>query len=113
MGRDAFLQGSFPRAGNTFCTDFLSTLFQDHPAYAGTTDNRSHKISILTSATGQKQSLSSTLQHKKTGYGRILFQSTHPSRGATKVAVFGVDSGRISIHAPLAGCDRQNPRLKW
>ena len=35
-----------------------------------------------------------------------LFQSTHPLRGATEVAQkYGLDRP-ISIHAPLAGCDR-------
>ena len=34
-----------------------------------------------------------------------LFQSTHPSRGATVSATAGRLSSDISIHAPLAGCD--------
>ena len=34
------------------------------------------------------------------------FQSTHPLRGATRSAVLHIDISKISIHAPLAGCDR-------
>ena len=33
------------------------------------------------------------------------FQSTHPSRGATLLCVVHVAIHRVSIHAPLAGCD--------
>ena len=33
------------------------------------------------------------------------FQSTHPLRGATRLPEVLVRSMRISIHAPLAGCD--------
>ena len=39
------------------------------------------------------------------------FQSTHPSRGATFVAVRSLPLYRISIHAPLTGCDQQKPYL--
>ena len=35
----------------------------------------------------------------------LLFQSTHPLRGATKFIPFSVCLRIISIHAPLAGCD--------
>ena len=35
----------------------------------------------------------------------ILFQSTHPLRGATGADRIDPLSGKISIHAPLAGCD--------
>ena len=35
----------------------------------------------------------------------LLFQSTHPMRGATSIAVFAFISVCISIHAPHAGCD--------
>ena len=34
------------------------------------------------------------------------FQSTHPLRGATDDPDAAVQGGEISIHAPLAGCDR-------
>ena len=34
-----------------------------------------------------------------------IFQSTHPLRGATRQAQAGLQGQRISIHAPLAGCD--------
>ena len=34
------------------------------------------------------------------------FQSTHPLRGATIMRRACSSSGKISIHAPLAGCDR-------
>ena len=37
--------------------------------------------------------------------GIIGFQSTHPLRGATRQLCKRVDFSRISIHAPLAGCD--------
>ena len=33
------------------------------------------------------------------------FQSTHPVRGATPLDAGGVHGGKISIHAPRAGCD--------
>ena len=35
----------------------------------------------------------------------VGFQSTHPLRGATLLVVHFVELQRISIHAPLAGCD--------
>ena len=35
----------------------------------------------------------------------LVFQSTHPLRGATGRLCYTVTMGRISIHAPLAGCD--------
>ena len=34
------------------------------------------------------------------------FQSTHPLRGATRAGADRGQHGAISIHAPLAGCDR-------
>ena len=34
-----------------------------------------------------------------------IFQSTHPMRGATILCNHGSGGGRISIHAPHAGCD--------
>ena len=45
-----------------------------------------------------------------------LFQSTHPSRGATDTQRFAIPSTNISIHAPLAGCDSRaelwlNPKM--
>ena len=35
----------------------------------------------------------------------LLFQSTHPMRGATNTLHFDLDARCISIHAPHAGCD--------
>ena len=35
-----------------------------------------------------------------------LFQSTHPSRGATRIRRLDVHINQVSIHAPLAGCDK-------
>ena len=35
----------------------------------------------------------------------MRFQSTHPLRGATYLTKEPMQHGRISIHAPLAGCD--------
>ena len=37
--------------------------------------------------------------------GCLRFQSTHPLRGATSCPCRGYVAVRISIHAPLAGCD--------
>ena len=37
---------------------------------------------------------------------RLLFQSTHPMRGATGFFAFFFAASIISIHAPLAGCDK-------
>ena len=37
--------------------------------------------------------------------GDDIFQSTHPLRGATRMRRQYRRAGRISIHAPLAGCD--------
>ena len=34
------------------------------------------------------------------------FQSTHPSRGATPRRTWAPSNAKISIHAPLAGCDQ-------
>ena len=39
------------------------------------------------------------------------FQSTHPSRGATTRNGERRPNSRISIHAPLTGCDRSGPRV--
>ena len=39
------------------------------------------------------------------GFFACQFQSTHPLRGATLVCAVEECLGRISIHAPLAGCD--------
>ena len=36
---------------------------------------------------------------------RVIFQSTHPLRGATDVQPRPIGGDVISIHAPLAGCD--------
>ena len=43
--------------------------------------------------------------HPPLARNRLLFQSTHPLRGATYAAVVFQDRFSISIHAPLAGCD--------
>ena len=43
----------------------------------------------------------------------MKFQSTHPSRGATAVVVIYKIAGRISIHAPLTGCDRDSIFSGW
>ena len=45
--------------------------------------------------------------------GRGEFQSTHPLRGATRVKSCFVFARKISIHAPLAGCDGGAGRLVW
>ena len=37
--------------------------------------------------------------------GVKTFQSTHPSRGATRAFVYIIPGITISIHAPLTGCD--------
>ena len=47
------------------------------------------------------------LAHLRTGLSPQVFQSTHPSRGATEPHEEAVDRSLISIHAPLAGCDRR------
>ena len=39
------------------------------------------------------------------------FQSTHPLRGATPAPGRGARLAAISIHAPLAGCDRDTEQL--
>ena len=41
-----------------------------------------------------------------------VFQSTHPSRGATGGAGDAQHRAQISIHAPLAGCDRFHRKRK-
>ena len=43
----------------------------------------------------------------------IIFQSTHPLRGATVALPQIIDAGIISIHAPLAGCDLVQIRRGW
>ena len=35
----------------------------------------------------------------------MVFQSTHPSWGATNPVTWNPDDGIISIHAPIVGCD--------
>ena len=47
---------------------------------------------------------------KLSGFRRT-FQSTHPLRGATKSRIMSRLKVQISIHAPLAGCDRATTRL--
>ena len=42
---------------------------------------------------------------------QTVFQSTHPSRGATVRDLFGILQGLISIHAPLTGCDPDGPAV--
>ena len=42
-----------------------------------------------------------------TGAENLIFQSTHPSRGATCSACLFTHRHFISIHAPLTGCDAQ------
>ena len=43
----------------------------------------------------------------------LRFQSTHPLRGATQNRfVLNLANARISIHAPLAGCDSKNVQRK-
>ena len=37
--------------------------------------------------------------------GRVLFQSTHPGRGATGIFIKDRLLPNVSIHAPRAGCD--------
>ena len=44
-------------------------------------------------------------RQKQTGKRQEAFQSTHPLRGATYAEVLKPFVPRISIHAPLAGCD--------
>ena len=46
--------------------------------------------------------------HTKTFLSKI-FQSTHPLRGATRINSMRAKLEQISIHAPLAGCDRRVP----
>ena len=43
----------------------------------------------------------------------LVFQSTHPLRGATLEEVSSMMVMLISIHAPLAGCDRSRPSFFW
>ena len=42
----------------------------------------------------------------------LQFQSTHPSRGATGIRPAVLGAFRISIHAPLTGCDGKNCRFE-
>ena len=49
-----------------------------------------------------------TRQHLHGG-GQLVFQSTHPLRGATSCKTDLSVRLRISIHAPLAGCDPTRP----
>ena len=45
--------------------------------------------------------------------GRLQFQSTHPSRGATSIMYIWTLCLHISIHAPLTGCDRKVLACTW
>ena len=47
------------------------------------------------------------------GRGSATFQSTHPLRGATKADQLRQERINISIHAPLAGCDRRKPNSSF
>ena len=52
-----------------------------------------------------------TLSCKYSALVSHRFQSTHPLRGATFAGQYQAWLYRISIHAPLAGCDRVTQRL--
>ena len=43
----------------------------------------------------------------------LVFQSTHPLRGATLTLMGVLIANGISIHAPLAGCDNANIDAKF
>ena len=42
----------------------------------------------------------------------LMFQFTHPGRGATHIAYSDVDLTYVSIHAPREGCDRVAESVK-
>ena len=44
-------------------------------------------------------------------YKFALFQSTHPSWGATYAIIYGFSQDDISIHAPIVGCDLMLPSV--
>ncbi len=44
-------------------------------------------------------------------YPLIIFQSTHPARGATYDAMMQRKAAEISIHAPREGCDCSRPNV--
>ena len=48
-----------------------------------------------------------------TRLAKWAFQSTHPSRGATLFILLPCGHCGISIHAPLAGCDRCVFVMNW
>ena len=47
-------------------------------------------------------------------FARVLFQFTHPRRGATRVRSLVILTTIVSIHAPQEGCDRfRELRCRW
>ena len=74
-----------------------------HPLRGATRESDSHDNSNIFQST---HPLRGATKKSRRPALKFLFQSTHPLRGATSRRVQFTIVGKISIHAPLAGCDR-------
>ena len=100
-----------PLAGCDFCgIEILSSRLQfqsTHPLRGATAANYLDDETILFQSTHPLRGAT----RSKSGYMILTkFQSTHPLRGATDARWRGRGQRQISIHAPLAGCDRVRRR---
>ena len=126
----AEFQSTHPLRGATFCTQKLNNFpkISIHAPLAGcdpvpaesfTTDQHfnprtpcgvrpvHHTIPVLRSLFQSTHPLRGATLRLNTGASSMpIFQSTHPLRGATKAKPEFHGHRVISIHAPLAGCDR-------
>ena len=80
-------------------------LFQSTHPLRGATSNK-HNITTDQSDFNPRTPCGVRLGVSRVSVGGVGFQSTHPLRGATFPDCGLLQLFRISIHAPLAGCDR-------
>ena len=87
----------------------IQTIFQStHPSW-GATKNDSNMNYLSTNFNprthrGVRQAIERSLRHLD------KFQSTHPSWGATRYDITLKVEYKISIHAPIVGCDDKRPQ---
>ena len=85
-------------------TVFMRSIFQSTHPLRGATDIPFSSGLVLRGFQSTHPLRGATITLCGNGY-YLVFQSTHPLRGATNPTVMQLGQLRISIHAPLAGCD--------
>ena len=98
------LRGATPRSG---CGKCLATFQSTHPLRGATSAVSFTFCSFKFQSTHPLRGATPT---RATRSVCVIFQSTHPLRGATFPLLIRLISDSISIHAPLAGCDRPQCR---